>query len=527
MKQRRCFKYLRLSSEDEAVAGQMRDESNSIANQRSLLNRYIQTHPDIGTDFEELIDDGYTGTSFQRPGMKKLLSLVEADQVDTVIVKDLSRFGRNYLEAGYYIELVFPAHRTRLIAVNDHYDSIERHYSAGDIDLALNNLKNEFYSRDNSAKVKSSLDVQRRSGQFSGRVPYGYVKGPTKREILVDEEAAKVVRYIFHLAADEHMRTSEIAQQLNARDIPSPSLYRKQKWGYKGKVQPVWTVDSVFHILINRIFTGSFEMYKRHLNSVGSKKMTVVSREERVVIPNTHEAIVSEDIFNEAQKVMDQWGAIHRKESYVRKPHAMLAKYLKCGCCGVRLIRPNCSKPIYICRTAGVRIESPCEKVICDAKALEPVVFQAICNLTELAEVEYDKGQQEQNQLQTEISSIKNRIRSLSQKRKEITAEKLALYEMFQSGQLDKAGFAEQKQEADGRANTIMEEIETLTGQLSDITAKLDEIASRQQEVAPMIGNATCLTPELLQSFVSKVLIHEGGQPEIEFRMKDIFTSKK
>ena len=256
MKQRRCFKYLRLSSEDEAVAGQMRDESNSIANQRSLLNRYIQTHPDIGTDFEELIDDGYTGTSFQRPGMKKLLSLVEADQVDTVIVKDLSRFGRNYLEAGYYIELVFPAHRTRLIAVNDHYDSIERHYSAGDIDLALNNLKNEFYSRDNSAKVKSSLDVQRRSGQFSGRVPYGYVKGPTKREILVDEEAAKVVRYIFHLAADEHMRTSQIAQQLNAKDIPSPSLYRKQKWGYKGKVQPVWTISSVFHILINRIFKG-------------------------------------------------------------------------------------------------------------------------------------------------------------------------------------------------------------------------------------------------------------------------------
>ena len=110
MIQRRCFKYLRLSSEDETVAGRMQDESNSIANQRTLLNHYIQTHPDIGRDFEEIVDDGYSGTSFQRPGMTKLLALVEANQVETIIVKDLSRFGRNYLEAGYYIELVFPSH---------------------------------------------------------------------------------------------------------------------------------------------------------------------------------------------------------------------------------------------------------------------------------------------------------------------------------------------------------------------------------------------------------------------------------
>ena len=121
--ERRCFKYLRVSLEDDAVSGSLRDESNSIANQRSMLNQYIQSHPDIGRSFEEIVDDGFSGTSFQRPGMSRLLALVEADQVDTVIVKDLSRFGRNYLEAGYLIELVFPSHHVRLIAVNDHYDT--------------------------------------------------------------------------------------------------------------------------------------------------------------------------------------------------------------------------------------------------------------------------------------------------------------------------------------------------------------------------------------------------------------------
>lgn len=201
---------MRLSLEDDEVDGVLQDESNSITSQRHILNQYIAGHPELGTDFEEIIDDGFTGTTFQRPGMEKLIRLVEAGEVNMIIVKDLSRFGRNYLEAGYYIELVFPAYQVRLIAVTDFYDTAQQDCSGGDIGLALNNIKNELFSRDISAKVKSTLDIQRRNGQYAGRVPYGYITGPTKHDIIVDPEAAAVVKRIFHMATEEHMKTSRL-----------------------------------------------------------------------------------------------------------------------------------------------------------------------------------------------------------------------------------------------------------------------------------------------------------------------------
>lgn len=522
MKKRQSFMYLRLSSEDEAVSERMRDESNSIANQRALLRSYIQNHPDLGSDFEEIMDDGYSGTSFQRPGMKRLLSLVEADEVDVILVKDLSRFGRNYLEAGYYIELVFPVHCTRLIAVNDRYDSRERLNTAGDIDLALNNLKNEFYSRDCSMKMKSSLDAQRRSGQFSGRVPFGYLHGPTKRDIVVDEKAAQVVRHIFHLAADLHMCTSQIARQLNGEGVLSPSLYRRERCGYRGRIQPIWMVSTVYQVLTNRIYTGSFEMYKRHVNGVGMTKMTVVPRREREIISNTHQPIVSEAVFLEAQKVILSKKGARKATAYRRRPKPMLAKYLKCGCCGVRLSRPVCTEPIYRCRTASIQENGPCKSVACDAVALEQVVFQAIRNLIELADIEQEQRQSALGQLQQRIGAVKRQIHALSMKNRECNEEKISLYEQLQSGQIDREAFSAFKHEADQRLKLNRAEIEALTEQLSALSVELEAVESEQQPQLPALDGIDRLTPALLEAFVSRVVIHRGGEPEIVFRVKGL-----
>ena len=523
--ERRCFKYLRVSLEDDAVGGSLRDESNSIANQRFMLNQYIQSHPDIGKNFEEIVDDGFSGTSFQRPGMSRLLALVEADQVDTVIVKDLSRFGRNYLEAGYLIELVFPSHHVRLIAVNDHYDTNSHEHYAGDIGLALNNIKNEFFSRDLSAKVKTTNDIQRRNGQFSGRVPYGYLTGPSGHDIMVDEEAAMIVRYIFSLAADQGMKTREIAKKLNAEGIVTPSLYKKQKRGYRGKVQSFWGAESVYCILINRIYTGSLEMYKGHLNSVGSRKATKIPRDEREIIPNTHQAIVSEETYWKAQRVIIRPSPDSvRKKKAAPPPEPMLARYLKCGCCGLRLFREHTTEPIYICHSARVRADGFCGEVACDAKALEPIVFQSITHLVQMADLKYEADKRAETQLEKEIRSVKSQLRVLSQKRKDIASEKIELYEQFRSGTLSLGAFSEQKKEAGARDAALLEQIETLSLQLSEMNREMEERQSEEASCNRLsIGDAKSLTPELLKAFVSKVTIGRDGSPEITFHVRDVF----
>ena len=354
-------------------------------------------------------------------------------------------------------------------------------------------------------------------------MPYGYVKGQNKRVILIDEDAVEIVQYIFHLAANEHLSTSAIALRLNSEGVKSPSLYRYEKWGYKGKVQPLWMVSTVYRILTNRIYTGSFEMYKRHVIAVGSSRMAVIPRENRVIIHNTHEAIVSEAVYCEAQKVVIAHKKHLQPKHEKRRPKPTLAKYLKCGCCGVRLVRPICTEPIFTCRTATIQKDSPCERVSCDATALEPLVYQAIYHLTELAEVEQQKRLRRQEQLQQGIRSLKQQIRTLSQRRQEIVEEKLVLYELLQAGTLDQTAFQARKREADQRLKAIQTETEVLTLQLLVMKKELDSIEEEPTATSPAIDTNGCLTPELLEAFVSKVVIREGGEPEIVFQLQDLF----
>lgn len=520
---KRNFKYLRLSIEDDEVDGILQDESNSITNQRRMLNDYLAAHPELGT-FEEIVDDGFSGTSFHRPGMERLIRLVEAGEVGTIIVKDLSRFGRNYLEAGYYIELVFPVYQVRLIAVNDFYDTETQKGTAGDITLALNNIKNEMFSRDVSAKVKCTNEIQRRNKQFAGRVPYGYRTGSTKHDIVVDPEAAEVVKKIFYLAAEKGLKNSQIAAELNKEGIMSPSMYKAQKWGYKGKVQTFWTTNSVYYVLINRIYTGCFWMYQGHLNGVGSKSTTTIRREERELIRDTHEAIVPESVYIEAQKVMShpvKRGQGKNKRLSPPPPVPMLARYLKCGCCRNKLFREHTYGGDYICRSAKVRSDGDCEQVRCDAVALETVVFHSIQRLVELSEKEQQQAQEQHRANEAAAADIKNKIRSLSGKRKGINAVKMKLYEDFKAGKLTMEEFRVQKAEKAREDEAITSQMEELSAELTRLNADREQPMESKPSVSMEIGDR--LTPELLKAFVEKVIIAPNGEPEIVFQFKDTF----
>ena len=274
--------YLRLSEEDDE-----RDESCSIASQRGCIERYLSDRGDLGTDFEEIVDDGYSGTNLERPGMQRLLDLIDMGQVRTVIVRDLSRFARNYLEAGYYLEVVFPTKGIHFIAINDGFDSWEVGEDTGGLELAIRNLVNQMYSRDISRKIKSVVDMKKRNGEYAfGAVPYGYKKGAIHNTIVIDEPAAETVRRIFALAA-EGTSITKIALTLNEDQVDTPSVYLASVRG-NYKTRAFWTYESVRNILGNRIYTGDTEVFKSHVTCVGSNKVRLIPEELRQVIPETH-----------------------------------------------------------------------------------------------------------------------------------------------------------------------------------------------------------------------------------------------
>lgn len=189
--------YLRLSLEDGDVAEGNAEESCSIASQRMCMNQFLEAHKELGGDFREFSDDGYSGTNMERPGIQRLLRLVEQGAVRTIIVRDLSRFARNYLEAGHYLEFIFPAYGVRFISINDRYDSDDYGENPAGLELAIRNLINEMYSRDISRKIKSAVDMKKRNGEFVyGTAPFGYKKGEQKNTIVVDDEAAITVKRI-------------------------------------------------------------------------------------------------------------------------------------------------------------------------------------------------------------------------------------------------------------------------------------------------------------------------------------------
>ena len=221
-------KYIRLSSEDNNLRTSGKMESNSVANQRNLLDTFISRTPELAeTNIIEFCDDGWSGKNFERPAVQKMLAQVREGKIQCIIVKDLSRFGRNYLEVGNYIYYVFPFLGVRFISVNDGFDSI-RPADLDSLNTSFKNLLYDLYSRDLSRKVRKAKKFRAKRGDFlSPFAPYGYVKDPeNKNRLLIDPEAAETVRRIFHLMADGK-KTEQIAEILNREAVPTRMLYKR------------------------------------------------------------------------------------------------------------------------------------------------------------------------------------------------------------------------------------------------------------------------------------------------------------
>lgn len=302
--------YLRLSREDGdfSCSGE-KPESNSISNQRLVIMEFLKKRPEI-TFVREYCDDGYTGANFDRPDFQKMMDAVKKGEIDCIIVKDLSRFGREYIDSGAYIQKLFPLLGVRFIAINDNYDNAQPGAADNELILPFKNLMNDSYCRDISIKVRSNLEAKRRNGQFVGsKVVYGYVRSPENKNLLViDPEAAAVVQDIFRWKI-EGLSPAQIAGRLNRNHVPSPIEYKKRKGSsqrtcFQTKEVAQWSAVAIYRILKNEIYTGTLVQGKTTSPNHKVKKTVRKAPDEWCRTEHAHEAIIAPAQFELIQRLM-------------------------------------------------------------------------------------------------------------------------------------------------------------------------------------------------------------------------------
>ena len=369
--------YLRLSREDGD-----KEESNSISGQRDLIREFMRHHPELH-EYAVRIDDGFSGSTFQRPAFNEMLADIRAGRTNCVIVKDLSRFGRNYLDAGEYIEKIFPFLGVRFIAINDNFDSERERNSSDDLMIPFKNLINEAYCRDISVKIRSQLEIKRKRGEYlASFAAYGYTKSETNHnQLVIDEYAADVVRGIFRSKL-KGASPQAIADRLNHDGILSPMEYKKSlgmkyATSFKANTKALWSAASVIRVLRNPLYIGVLTQGKETTPSYKVHKRITRNTDEWVVIPDCHEPIIARSDFEQVQKVLALDTRTCKDDSVVQ----LFSGMVFCGDCGASMIRktvPAGGKKYiyYVCS------ENKANKNVCSAHSIRDSELERIVLLS-------------------------------------------------------------------------------------------------------------------------------------------------
>jgi len=329
--------YLRLSKEEFSNE----KESNSITNQKLIIDNYLENNKEYKL-VDYYIDDGYSGTNFNRPEFQRMLIDIKNKKIDVIVIKDLSRLGRNYIETGNFIEVIFPGMGVSVISVDENCEIDSSDYY-GDDYLPLKNLFNDTYAKDISKKVRSSLIVKKYNGEFVGKLaPYGYIKDPKdKHKFLIDKNVSHIIKKIFNMILNGKSRR-EVADFLNDNDILTPSEYLKINTDKDVTIIKKWNSEMVNSILRNENYTGTlFQGKKRKLNYRIDKKIKL-DKENWIVTENHHEAIISKEDFDKVQEILDRKSKVNKDGSI-----DILSGILKCKCCGSNMIKRTSKGKVY------------------------------------------------------------------------------------------------------------------------------------------------------------------------------------
>ena len=373
--------YLRLSKEEY----NNEKESNSIINQRQIIDNYVKEHKEYKL-VDYYVDDGYSGTNFDRPEFQRMLEDIKNKKIDVIIIKDLSRLGRNYIETGNFVEVVFPAMGVSVISVDENYKMDSLDYYGSDY-VPLKNLFNDMYVKDISKKVRSSLIVKKHNGEFVGKLaPYGYTKNPkNKHKFLIDKNVSHIIIKIFDMTLDGKSRR-EVADFLNQNDILTPSEYLNIKTNKDVTVMKKWNSEMVNSILRNENYTGTlFQGKKRKLNYRVNKKINI-DKDNWIVTKNHHEAIISKEKFDKVQEILDRKSKVNKDGSI-----DILSGILKCKSCGSNMIkRTSKGKVYYYC--SNYYRKKNCENNKSTSKSIVEEFIKKELNITEITRLNIDNN---------------------------------------------------------------------------------------------------------------------------------------
>ena len=513
--------YTRLSRDDGDKA-----ESESIGSQKEIIRDFIQNKKDM-VIIKEYVDDGYSGVSFERPGFKQMMEDVKAKKIDCIICKDLSRFARNYIDSGRYLEKIFPFMGLRFIAINDNYDSAGEKSQSDSLIVPFKNLINDAYCKDISMKIRSQLDIKRKMGDFIGAFAvYGYKKDPeNKNKLLVDEQAAQVVELIFRLRL-QGMSNSGIAEKLNDMGVLSPMEYKRSNGmryesGFRANEIALWTPVAVLRILTNEVYLGTLIQHKRGTPNYKVKKEIQYSREDWIVIEENHEAIVTKIDFDTVQSLLQRDVRVAPQEESVH----LFSGYVHCGDCEHTMVRkavPSRGKKYYyyVCSTHKAKLgcsshsfsESKLNKIVL---SLVQDHIQQICRLDEV--LDYIAALPES---QREIFNYDAQLTKLNEDIQRFQDLKLNLYSDMADGVISKEEYMEFRAGYDRKIQARQQSLVQLKEEREQ-AVESNQRSATWIELFKQYENITELQRSVIVNLIERIIIYDSKHIEVVFRYED------
>ena len=518
MSKYRATDYLRLSYTENHE-----NESDSIANQKKLIEDYVKEHPDIEL-VSEKVDDGYSGILFDRPAFQEMMQDIMDGKVNCVIVKDLSRLGREYIETGRYLRRIFPAYGVRFIAINDNIDTAHEH-AGDDLNISMKNLINDACCHDISVKTRSALEVKRKKGDYVGACPvYGYRKSEENRnQLVVDEYAARVVRDIFRAKIDGRS-AKRIADELNALGVLSPLAYKisrglpHPKGGFADRPDAKWSATTVIRILQDEIYTGTLVQGRQ--GTYNHKLRNVIQKpdEEWIRVKDAHEAIIRKRDFDLVQHIM---GLDTRTAPEGEKVY-LFSGLLVCGCCGARMTRKTNTvggkKYIYYHCPTGKKHGCTHPVMLREDDLIQCVLASVQAHIKNVVSVDDLLNSISEETINRElVAGCKAQIAENRVQLEQIGVFKAGLYENFVKGMLDKA---EYKSLRDGYTER-MEELRSAIDQLRQEMERVTDRTSERQKWAQQFrefSNMTELDRRAVVTLIQSIRIISKTELKITFR---------
>ncbi len=513
--------YLRLSKADGDLRKNEKEESNSIENQRLMLEQFVASRDDLCGEIREYVDDGYTGTNFDRPAFMRMIEDAKKGTIQAIVVKDFSRLGRDYIGVGDYLEQIFPVLGVRFIAVNSNYDSANYIGRTMGLEMSISNLINSLYSKDVSKKYRSAVRTKWKQGKSTmGRVPFGYVKcngDPAKWEI--DPVASRYVRTIFEKAM-QGWGTGKIVNYLNEHKIPTAGQYREMTSDYQqwnrviSDEEWMWDTAMVWRILRKYSYTGALVQGVTVPVRVGSKMRRNAPKHERFIVDNVHPAIVTVEEFNLAQEAIHS-SSTHSMPQLTGFP---LGGKIRCGNCGLSMayIERGASRTIACRHRQYAGRYSKCDNTVYQSDKIEGIVYYTLrMKLAQFQNVdsvfrEDEKTthqDQDKRKIERDIAALKTR--------------RIYQYEVYAEGIITKEEYLADKESFTEQIDRLQKQLDMLIA-MSSTEKTFSDAVSEVAAQAESVSSPGKLTKEVADAFVKSVVIYGPDRIEISFTFDDL-----